>query len=138
MIVALPEITMSRVVITVTFACSVLAGAAAHAQLAPQRSGTDAEFRALHAPSASVVWAGGRGGVYAVTADAGATWRADSIRGAGNLFLTGIWAADARTAYAVGTNFDGGLARIYFTTDGGRNWRMQYEKRGEDVFFDAL
>jgi tripeptide aminopeptidase len=41
--------------------CNVLAGAGAHAQLVPQRSGTDAEFRALHAPGAGIVWTGGRG-----------------------------------------------------------------------------
>ena len=128
---------MSRVTVT-AFAFTVLTGAAAGAQLVPQRSGTDAEFRALHAPSARVVWAGGRGGVYAVTSDGGTTWRAGSIRGAGDLYVTGIWAADASTAFVVATSFEGGRARIYRTTDGGRTWAMLYEKSGAGVFFDAL
>jgi acetylornithine deacetylase/succinyl-diaminopimelate desuccinylase-like protein/photosystem II stability/assembly factor-like uncharacterized protein len=128
---------MGRVA-AMTLAFCTLAGAAAHAQLVPQRSGTDAEFRALHAAAAAVVWAAGRGGVYAVTTNGGATWRADSIPGAADLFLTGIWAADARTAYVMATSFDGGLARIYRTSDGGGSWRMAYEKKGEGVFFDAL
>jgi photosystem II stability/assembly factor-like uncharacterized protein len=108
------------------------------AQLSTQASGTDAEFRALHAPSEQVVWAAGRGGVYAVTADGGTTWRADSVAGAGDLFLTGVWAADARAAYLLGTSFDGGLARIYRTTDGGASWSVQWESTEDGVFMDAL
>ncbi|HEX6132707.1 MAG TPA: M20/M25/M40 family metallo-hydrolase [Longimicrobiales bacterium] len=115
-----------------------LTSAPVNAQLVPQQSGTDAEFRALHAPSAAVVWAAGRGGWYTVTTDGGATWRADSVPGAGGLFFTGAWARDGRTAYLLGTSFDGGLARIYRTDDGGARWTVQWESTEEGVFMDAL
>jgi photosystem II stability/assembly factor-like uncharacterized protein len=119
------------------FLLLLLPGVAA-GQVIQQQAGTDAEFRALHAAAAGVVWAGGQGGRYALTTDGGATWRADSIRGAGDLFITGIWAADARTAYALATHFDGGLARIYRTNDGGATWSVQWERAGDGVFMDAL
>jgi photosystem II stability/assembly factor-like uncharacterized protein len=110
-----------------------------HAQrLVPLETGSTAEFRALHAPAPAVVWAAGQGGRYAVTADGGATWRADSVPGAAGLFFTGLWAADARTAHLLGTAFDGGAARIYRTDDGGATWSVQWERTAEGVFFDAL
>jgi acetylornithine deacetylase/succinyl-diaminopimelate desuccinylase-like protein/photosystem II stability/assembly factor-like uncharacterized protein len=116
----------------------LLAPASLSSQVVPRQSGTDAEFRALHAPSADVVWTAGRGGVYAVTTDGGATWRADSVRGADGLFITGAWAQDARNAYLLGTSFDGGLARIYRTTDAGASWTVQWESADPAVFMDAL
>ncbi|HSJ33049.1 MAG TPA: M20/M25/M40 family metallo-hydrolase [Longimicrobiales bacterium] len=108
------------------------------AQLTPQTTGTTAEFRAMHAPSPDVVWAAGRGGVYAVTTDGGATWRTDSVAGAGGLFFTGAWAADERNTWLLGTSFDGGLARIYRTADGGASWSVQWESTEDGVFMDAL
>jgi tripeptide aminopeptidase len=116
-------------------AFSITPGAA---QLVPQASGTEAEFRSLHAPSSQVVWTGGRGGRYAVTTNGGTTWHADSVHGAANLFFTGVWAHNARTAYLLGTHFDGGLARIYRTDDGGASWTMQWESTAAGVFMDAL
>ena len=116
----------------------VLIPGALSAQLTPQMTGTTAEFRAMHAPGQNVVWAAGRGGVYAVTTDGGATWRADSVAGAGGLFFTGAWAADERNAWLLGTSFDGGLARIYRTADGGASWSVQWESAEDGVFMDAL
>ncbi|CAN5741448.1 hypothetical protein BH23GEM9_BH23GEM9_37460 [soil metagenome] len=116
----------------------VFAAVPAAAQVVPQQGNSEAEYRSMHAASAAVVWAAGRGGRYAMTTDGGTTWRADSVSGAADLFFTGVWAEDARTAYLLGTSFDGGLARIYHTDDGGVTWTQQWERRGEGVFFDAL
>lgn len=100
---------------------------------------TSAEFRGLHAVDAKVVWAVGRGGVVVLTTDGGATWQADSIPGAANLFLVAVRALDARNAWVLGTAFGGApLARIYQTGDGGRTWQQRYEAAAAGVFFDGM
>jgi photosystem II stability/assembly factor-like uncharacterized protein len=109
------------------------------AQWTLQRTGTGSEFRGLHAVSERVVWAAGRGGVVARTTDGGTTWHADSIPGASGLFLVAVRALDDRRAWTLGTAFSGpSEARIYFTEDGGKSWRLQYENTTTGVFFDGL
>lgn len=89
--------------------------------------------------SDSVVWAAGRGGVVAHTANGGVAWAVDSIPGAGSLFLIAVRALDTRTAWVLGTAFSGpSLGRIYQTTDGGRTWMVQYENALAGVFFDGM
>ena len=109
------------------------------AQWLAQRSGTAAEFRGLHAVNDRVVWAAGRGGVFARTTNGGTTWSVDSIPGASNLFLIAVRALDQRRAWALGTAFSGPpAARIYRTDDGGRTWRLQYENSTPGIFFDGM
>ena len=105
---------------------------------APQGSGTDAEFRGLDAVSAKVAWAAGRGGVITRTVDGGATWQADSIPGAGDLFLIDVHALNEEVAWVLGTSFQGNAARLYHTTDGGRSWSTQYARADSGVFFDGF
>lgn len=95
------------------------------------------EFRAVHAASDSVIWAGGRGGIVARSID-GSTWSADSVPGAGDLFVIGIWAADADTAVVLGTGFESSAAAVYRTTDGGASWQRTYHDGREGIFLDAL
>jgi len=110
-----------------------------HAQWPMQTSGTTAEFRGLHAVSDKVIWAAGKGGIVARTKDGGRTWLADSIPGAGGLFLVAVHAIDQRRAWVLGTAFSGpSAARIYHTEDAGRTWRVQYENTAKGVFFDGM
>lgn len=117
---------------------ATVSAATAHGQWRPHQTGTTAEFRSLSVPNASVVWAGGRGGWFARTTDAGKTWRADTVPGASSLFFTGVHAADSNTAHLLGTNFDGGAAKIFRTDDGGRTWKEQFALVRAGVFFDGL
>jgi photosystem II stability/assembly factor-like uncharacterized protein len=96
------------------------------------------EFRGLHAVSGKVVWASGSGGLVFHTATAGAHWTIDTIPGATSLFLVDIWARDARRAWVVGTDFRGGYAAIYATTDGGTTWTRQWELRDSAAFLDGI
>ena len=96
------------------------------------------EFRGLHALSDRVVWASGSGGVVMHTQDGGRHWAVDTIAGAEHLFLTDVWAFDARRATVVGTDFNGGRAAIYSTADGGRHWRREWELADPNVFLDAV
>lgn len=108
------------------------------AQWTPQASGTTAEFRGLFAVDSAVVWAAGRGGVVARTTDGGATWHADSVAGASHLFLIDVYARDAAHAWVLGTDFDGGLGRIYSTSDSGHTWVIQYQQADSGMFFDGM
>ncbi len=108
------------------------------AQWQPVHTGTATEFRAAHAPSDSVLWAGGRGGVVLRTTDAGSTVRADTIPGATDLFLVGIWAADADTAVVLGTGFESSTARVYRTVDGGETWTETHRDERPGIFMDGL
>lgn len=99
---------------------------------------TQTELRGLAAASRGVVWATGRGGVVAHTRDGGVTWLADTIPDAGRLFLVDVYAADDRSAVVLGTDFDGGLARIYRTVDGGLTWSVVYEDHRDGAFYDGL
>ena len=110
----------------------------ARAQSSPIETGTSAEFRAASAPSDSVVWAGGSGGVVARSIDAGTTWRVDTIAGATDLFLVGIHAADQDTAVVLGTGFETSAARIYRTEDGGASWTESYTDSRDGIFLDGL
>jgi photosystem II stability/assembly factor-like uncharacterized protein len=102
-------------------------------------SNTRAEFRGLHAVNRRVVWAVGKGGTVSHTNDGGAHWDADSIPGAGGLFLIAVHARDAQRAWVAGTAFGGAsLARIYYTADGGAHWTLQYENSSKGVFFDGM
>lgn len=103
------------------------------------QSNTLAEFRGLFAPNARVVWAAGKGGVVAHSADGGGSWTVDSIPGAANLFLIAVHAEDASKARVAGTAFEGAsLARIYRTLDGGKHWQLQYENAVKGVFLDGM
>ena len=109
------------------------------AQWTLQASGTRAEFRGLHAVSAKVVWAAGKGGMVARTRDGGRTWQVDTVPGAGGLFFVAIHALDQRRAWVLGTAFEGpSAARIYRTEDGGHSWKLQYEDTAKGVFFDGM
>lgn len=108
------------------------------AQWEPMETGTDAEFRSADAPADSILWAGGRGGVVLRTVDRGATWRADTIPGARNLFFIGISARGADTAVVLGTGFDSSTARIYRTTDGGASWTQTWADDREGIFLDGI
>lgn len=76
--------------------------------------------------------------MFARTIDGGTNWVADSVPGASELFFIDVHAVDTSTAYLLGTHFEGGLARIYKTTDSGITWTMQYSDSGPGVFFDGM
>jgi photosystem II stability/assembly factor-like uncharacterized protein len=111
--------------------------ASGRAQWDVRRVEPKTEYRSVHAVSDSVIWAGGRGGIVAHSLD-GHTWTADSVPGARNLFFIGIWAADADTAVALGTGFEGSSAAVQRTVDGGRTWTRTYHDERDGVFFDGL
>jgi len=84
-----------------------------------------------------VVWASGSNGVILRSKDAGTTWQRRRVQGGEALDFRSIQAFDARTAYVMSSG-DGGNSRIYKTTDGGANWKLQYADKRKELFLDAL
>ena len=110
----------------------------ARAQWTPQASGTNAEFRGLSAVSPTVAWASGTRGRFVRTTDGGATWRLDSIAGAGALDLRALVARDATHAWAISSGpAEQGQANIFRTRDG-VHWSKVFETSQQGVFLDAL
>lgn len=105
--------------------------------LTPQQSGTTNRLQAVSPVNASVVWASGVNGTYAVTTNGGATWRSAVVPGAEKLQFRDVEGVSDKVAYllasGVGTN-----SRIYKTTDGGETWSLQFENQDPNGFYDCF
>jgi photosystem II stability/assembly factor-like uncharacterized protein len=110
-----------------------------------QTSGIDTNLRGVsvgtfadsHGVGTVVVWASGSNGVILQSKDAGKTWKRLHVQGGEDLDFRSIQARDATTAYVMSSG-DGGKSRIYKTTDGGANWKLQYTDKRKGFFLDAL
>jgi photosystem II stability/assembly factor-like uncharacterized protein len=84
-----------------------------------------------------VVWASGSNGVILQSKDLGTTWNRLHVQGGEALDFRSIQVFDARKAYVMSIG-DSGNSRIYQTTDGGKNWKLQYADARKELFLDAL
>jgi photosystem II stability/assembly factor-like uncharacterized protein len=84
-----------------------------------------------------VVWASGSNGVILRSKDAGQTWKRLHVQGGEALDFRSIQAFDDRKAYVMSSG-EGGKSRIFKTTDGGANWKLQYTDQRKEFFLDAL
>lgn len=110
-----------------------------------QTSGVDTNLRAVavgeyqepeHAP-VPVIWASGSNGLILQSKDEGKTWKQLRIPGGDKLDFRGIQAFDAQEAYVMSSG-EGDKSRIYKTTDGGANWKLEYAGQRKEIFLDAL
>ncbi len=98
-----------------------------------------ASCRSVSAASALVAWAGCTGGHVFRTIDGGATWTADTVRGAARLDFRGIKAFDANTAVVASAGLaEQGQAHIYRTVDGGKSWSLTWSDTTKGIFLDGL
>jgi photosystem II stability/assembly factor-like uncharacterized protein len=96
-----------------------------------------ASFANSHGVTGTVVWASGSNGVILQSKDLGETWTRLHVQGGEELDFRSIQARDATTAYVMSSG-DAGNSRIYKTTDGGANWKLQYTDKRKEFFLDAL
>ncbi|MFL6256003.1 MAG: WD40/YVTN/BNR-like repeat-containing protein [Pyrinomonadaceae bacterium] len=115
----------------------IICGPEARAQWVAQVSGTNVRLRGVSAVSNRVAWASGANGTYARTIDGGRTWQAGQVPGAAELDFRDVDAFDADTAYLLAIG-EGERSRIYKTTDGGRNWTLQFQNRRAGAFYDCM
>lgn len=110
-----------------------------------QTSGIDSSLRGVsvgtfsdsHGVGTPVVWASGSRGVILRSTDVGKTWQRLRVPGGETLDFRSIQARDAQTAYVMSSG-EGDKSRIYKTTDGGANWKLQYTDKRKEFFLDAL
>jgi TonB family protein len=107
------------------------------AQWRDQDSGTKENLRGVSAASAEVIWASGTHGTYLQSTDGGTHWRAAQVPGAETLDFRDVEAFSADEAYLLAAG-PGEQSRIYKTTDGGKNWALQFTNRDPKGFFDCM
>ncbi|MFP4469675.1 MAG: WD40/YVTN/BNR-like repeat-containing protein [Bacteroidales bacterium] len=83
----------------------------------------------------NVMWAGGQNGVYIFTTDGGEKRTIDSVPGAGTLDFRSVWAFNGDTVILVSA---GTPARIFKTTDGGKNWKITFSSDNPSIFLNAI
>lgn len=109
------------------------------AQWIPQKSNTEAHFRAISAVNEKVIWAGGSKGTVLRTDNGGETWTALSVPGAEKLDFRGIKGLNEKTAVAVSAGLaEEGQARIYRTDDAGKTWQQVWTTDQKGVFLDGI
>lgn len=102
-------------------------------------SGTTALLQAVSAPSERITWVSGHQAAVLRTRDGGRTWERLVVPGAAadSLQFRDVYAVDADTAYLLASG-TGTRSRIYKTTDGGRNWALQFTNRDSTAFYDCF
>src|SRR5579864_4406748 len=116
----------------------------AHAQRwSVQTSGLDTNLRGVSAVYSSgatrapVVWACGSKGMILRSMDGGKTWKQLRVPGGEALDFRGIVAFGDGTAYVMSIG-GGENSRIYKTSDGGENWKLEYSDKRSAFFLDDL
>jgi photosystem II stability/assembly factor-like uncharacterized protein len=124
---------MNRSLILIAYLAAIVS--LAFAQWHPQNSNTDANLNGLGIVNANVVWAFGTGGTFVRSIDGCETWRAGTVAGAEKLDFRDVHAIDAETACVMSIG-KGNEARIYKTTDGSKNWLLEYTEQNPKTFLD--
>lgn len=104
---------------------------------APLRSDTTENLRGISVLSKKIAWASGAHGTYLRTNDGGNSWQAKQVPGAEALDFRDVEAFSADLAYLLAAG-PGEQSRIYKTSDGGKNWALQFTNPNPKGFFDCM
>ena len=129
---------MRRFTFFCTFFFFLVMGIAA-AQDVPriQFSHTTESLRGVSAVSRQVAWASGTHGTYLRTVDGGRTWTPAQVPEAGTLDFRAVVAFSADEAFLMSAG-PGDQSRIYYTSDGGKHWLLQFTNTNPKGFFDSM
>ena len=100
-------------------------------------SGTAENLRGVSAVSSEIAWASGTHGTYLKTVNGGQSWVARQVPGAELLDFRDVEAFGSDVAYLLSAG-PGEQSRIYKTTDGGKNWRLQFTNKEPKGFLDCM
>jgi photosystem II stability/assembly factor-like uncharacterized protein len=102
-----------------------------------QTSGTSALLIAVSPVNDNIVWVSGAAGTWLRTVDGGTTWQSGRVAGGDSLQFRDVHAVSADTAYLLSIG-SGAQSRIYKTTNGGRDWTMQFKNAEPEAFYDCF
>ncbi len=106
--------------------------------LIPQHSGTTQLLIAVSPVNPRVVWAAGAAGTYVVTTDGGSHWKSGVVPGAESLQFRDVQGVSDREAYLMSIGDNTGDFRIYKTEDGGAHWRIKFQNKTVNAFYDCF
>jgi photosystem II stability/assembly factor-like uncharacterized protein len=119
------------------FLSMFLGSAAAESGPRVQISHTTESLRGVSAVSREIAWASGTHGTYLRTLDGGRTWTPAQVPDAGALDFRAVVAFSADEAFLMSAG-PGEQSRIYHTSDGGKNWQLQFTNSNPKGFFDSM
>src|SRR4029077_2218936 len=102
-----------------------------------QISHTGESLRGVSAVSRQVSWASGTHGTYLRTIDGGRTWTAAQVPYAGALDFRAVVTFSADEAFLMSAG-PGEQSRIYYTSDAGKHWQLQFKNTNPKGFFDSM
>jgi photosystem II stability/assembly factor-like uncharacterized protein len=102
-----------------------------------QKSNTTENLRGVSTLTNRVAWASGTHGTYLRNTDGGNSWQAAQVPGAEALDFRDVEAFSPDFAYLLSAG-PGDQSRIYKTTDGGKNWALQFTNKDPKGFFDCM
>ncbi len=100
-------------------------------------SRTTEGLRGVSAVSLNVAWASGTHGTYLRTVDGGTTWTPAQVPDAAALDFRAVVAFSADEAFLMSAG-PGEQSRIYYTSDAGKTWQLQFTNKNPKGFFDSM
>ncbi len=116
---------------------ALASSAPAQQSVIQEKSNTTENLRGVSAIGQGVVWASGTHGTYLRTLDNGNTWHVAQLPGADDLDFRDVEAFSSDVAYLLSIG-PGEKSRIYKTTDGGKNWSLQFTNKEPKGFYDCM
>jgi photosystem II stability/assembly factor-like uncharacterized protein len=121
------------VIITFIFLPVAFAQSGARVQL----SHSSESLRGVSTVSREVAWASGTHGTYLRTLDGGVTWTSAQVPDAEALDFRAVVAFSADEAFLMSAG-PGEQSRIYYTSDAGKGWQLQFKNTNPKGFFDSM
>ncbi len=102
-----------------------------------QISQTTESLRGVSTVSRQVAWASGTHGTYLRTVDGGRTWTPAQVPDAAELDFRAVVAFSADEAFLMSAG-PGEQSRIFYTSDAGKHWQLQFTNPNPKGFFDSM
>ena len=101
----------------------------------PANRACGASLRGLSVVDDSTIWASGSEGTWLRSCNGGKLWHTGTIPGCSKLDFRDVHALDCDRAWVMSA---GDTCKIYYTSDAGQSWKLQYINYEPGIFFDGF